>query len=142
MDTTKPILITVQLTIQAPIERVWECFTNPSDIVHWYTASPDWHTPKAENDLQVGGRFSFRMEAKDGSMGFDFCGMYDEVVLNKKIHYILDDDRTVSLVFSSIEKNLTEVVEEFEAENENTPELQRQGWQAILDNFKKYVEAK
>jgi len=139
MLTEDKIKITVQTTIEAPIEKVWKCFTGPEDIVQWNTASADWHTTHAENDLRVGGKFNSRMEAKDGSFGFDFWGIYNEIILHEKLVSTLGDGRTMEVKFISIDTN-TEVIETFEAENENPIELQRGGWQAILDNLKKHVE--
>ncbi|MDX1920419.1 MAG: SRPBCC family protein [Candidatus Caenarcaniphilales bacterium] len=137
MQVTK---ISVEITLSAPIEKVWELWTLPEHIVKWNQASDDWHTLFAENDLRVGGKFLSRMEAKDGSFGFDFGGVYQEVKINELIVYTIDDGRKVEISFTTIDKE-TKVVETFEAENENSIELQRAGWQAILDNFKKYVEA-
>ena len=117
-----------------------EIFTTPTDITKWNQASDDWHSPSAENDLRPGGEFSYRMEAKDGSSGFDFGGVYDEVITNKRIAYTLGDGRKVEVNFTS-KGDSTGVVETFEAEATNPIELQRGGWQAILDNFKRYVEA-
>jgi len=134
------ISLTVQASINAPVHKVWECWTNPKHIIHWNNASPDWHTPRAENDLRVGGKFVSRMEARDGSMGFDFSGKYTKVIPEKLIELTLDDERKVQLCFDT-DGNKTKVVEVFEAEQENTVELQETGWQAILNNFKKYVEA-
>lgn len=131
--------ITIESTINAPIEKVWKCWTTPGDIMQWNNASPDWHTPSAENDLRPGGKFTSRMEAKDGSMGFDFGGTYDEVETYKIISYTLDDNRKVAVNFSST-GNTTHVVETFETESTHSEEMQRAGWQSILDNFKKYVE--
>ena len=131
--------ITVEAAIAAPLEKVWQYWTEPQHIIQWNNASEDWHTPHAENDLKEGGRFMSRMEAKDGSFGFDFGGTYTLVETNKQIEYTLDDDRKVSIHFIS-KGNATTVVETFEAENMNSIELQKSGWQAILDNFKKYVE--
>ena len=131
--------ITVEAAIAAPIEKVWQYWTEPQHIIQWNNASEDWHTPHAENDLKEGGRFMSRMEAKDGSFGFDFGGTYTLVETNKQIEYTLDDDRKVSIHFIS-KGNATTVVETFEAENMNSIELQKSGWQAILDNFKKYVD--
>ena len=139
MDLQEKTSIQVQTTIKAAVATVWKKWTTPSDIVKWNTASDDWHTTRVENDLRVGGKFLWRMEAKDGSMGFDFRGVYDEVQTKERIASTLDDDRKLTIVFRSI-SNATEVVETFEAENENPIEMQRKGWQAILDNFKKYVE--
>jgi len=132
-------LITVQAIIDAPIEMVWKNWTTPTDIINWNSASEDWHTTKAENDLRIGGKFFSRMEAKGGSEGFDFVGVYDNVKTNELIEYTLGDDRKVKISFTS-ESGKTKVIETFEAENENSLELQFGGWQAILDNFKKYTE--
>ena len=134
-------MIIVKAHINAPTEKVWECYTKPEHITKWNNASPDWHTPRAENDLRVGGKFIFRMEAKDESMGFDFGGIYDEVEEKKLIKYTIDDGRKVVVEFTGNAKE-TKVVINFEAENENPVERQREGWQAILNNFKKYVEEK
>ncbi|MEO5911880.1 MAG: SRPBCC family protein [Pelobium sp.] len=137
METIK---ITVQSNISASVQKIWEFWTKPEHIVNWNFASDDWHAPSATNDLKVGGKFSSRMEAKDGSFGFDFGGIYDEVNHLKKIIYTLEDERKVTILFEA-EGDHTKVVETFEAENENPVEMQQTGWQAILDNFKKYVES-
>lgn len=134
------INITVQSTIYAPVEKVWNYWTSPEHITQWYNASDDWHSPRAENDVQVGGKFSTRMEAKDGSFGFDFNGIYGEIKTNELISYTIEGGRKVSITFSE-NGNETIVTETFEAENENPIDMQRAGWQAISDNFKKYVEA-
>jgi uncharacterized protein YndB with AHSA1/START domain len=131
--------ITVETTVHASLTNVWECWTTPEHIMQWNNASDDWHTTKAENDLRNGGHFSSRMEAKDGSFGFDFGGTYDEVVVNELIAYTLGDGRKVKVTFENHETE-TKIVETFEAENENPIDMQRFGWQAILDNFKKYTE--
>ncbi len=131
--------ITIQTTIQAPVSKVWDYFTEPTHIVQWNNASPDWHTTSAENDLTVAGKFNSRMEAKDGSTGFDFWGTYDEVLPNEKIAYTLGDGRTVEVLFEG-KDGQTQITETFEAEGQNPIEMQRNGWQAILDNFKKHVE--
>jgi uncharacterized protein YndB with AHSA1/START domain len=131
--------LTVETLIEAPLDKVWECFTNPEDVKQWNSASPDWHTPTAQNDLRKGGSFSYRMEAKDGSFGFDFGGVYDDVVQKELIEYTMGDGRTVKVVFKE-EDGQTEVIETFEAEDQNSLEMQQAGWQAILDNFKNYVE--
>ncbi|WHY00324.1 SRPBCC family protein [Neobacillus sp. DY30] len=131
--------ITVETIVQAPVEKVWEYWTEPSHITKWNTASEDWHTPHAENDLRAGGKFLSRMEAKDGSFGFDFGGVYDEVRLHELIAYSLEDGRKVTITFRG-QDNVTNVIETFDAETENSIELQQQGWQAILNNFKKYAE--
>ncbi len=134
------IEITVETTFNVPVEKVWNLFTSPVHITKWNAASDDWHTPRAENDLRVGGKFLSRMEAKDGSFGFDFGGVYDEVKTNERIAYTIGDGRKVNIIFTA-KGNATKVVETFEAETENSIELQRGGWQAILDSFKKYAEA-
>jgi uncharacterized protein YndB with AHSA1/START domain len=131
--------LTIKTTVDAPVETVWKYWTTPEHIKEWNNASEDWHTTAAENDLRAGGKFLSRMEAKDGSFGFDFCGIYDEVKLYEVIAYTLEDGRKVQITFASEEKK-TEVTETFEAEDTNSIELQQTGWQAILDNFKKYVE--
>jgi uncharacterized protein YndB with AHSA1/START domain len=131
--------ITVKVTVNAPVKKVWSYWTEPKHITEWNYASEDWHTPFAENDLQVGGKFVSRMEAKDGSFGFDFSGIYDDVKLYEVINYTLEDGRDVKITFIDHE-NITEVIEVFEAEDENSMELQQTGWQAILDHFKNYIE--
>lgn len=136
METKK---VTVQSSINAPIEKVWNYWNAPEHITKWNAASPDWHTLKSENDLRVGGRFTSRMEAKDGSFGFDFGGTYDEVVEHQSIRYTMDDGRQTDITFTS-DGNGTKVVETFDAESQNPVEMQQAGWQAILDNFKKYTE--
>lgn len=133
--------ITVTATVNAPIEKVWKAWTTPADITQWCNASDDWHAPKAENDLRPGGSFSTRMEAKDGSFGFDFGGVYDEVETNKLISYSMSDGRKVKISFEG-NGNETKVLETFDAETQNPVDMQRDGWQAILNNFKKYTEAK
>ena len=139
MITAEKTTITVKTKINAPVEKVWSYWTDPKHIVHWNNASDDWYTPKAENDLRVGGSFNYRMEARDGSDGFDFTGEYDSVVLLKQIKYTLGDGRIVHVNFAS-EDNHTVVSEVVETELLNPLEIQQQGWQAIIDNFKKYVE--
>jgi uncharacterized protein YndB with AHSA1/START domain len=132
--------ITVNVKVNAPLEKVWDYWTNPQHIVNWNYASEDWHAPHATNDLRVGGKFNSRMEAKDGSMGFDFEGEYTKVEQHIEIEYVLADARRVNIRFDSDGKETT-VTETFDPENENTLELQRAGWQAILDNFKRYTES-
>ncbi len=139
METQTKTVITVNSTVNAPVETVWEYWTKPEHITQWNNASDDWHTPRAENDLRVGGIFSCRMEAKDGSFGFDFGGVYDSVIPNEYIEYTLGDGRKVIVKFEA-DGNKTEVTENFEAEGTNSVELQKRGWQAILENFKKYTE--
>ena len=140
METQATTVITVESTINAPVEKVWEFWSKPEHITKWNNASDDWHTPRAENDLRTGGKFSARMEAKDGSFGFDFGGVYDAVRENEYIEYTLGDDRKVKINFIP-QGNTTKVVESFDAENTHSVEMQKGGWQAILDNFKKYTEA-
>lgn len=133
-------MITVETLINAPIDKVWQYWTEPPHIMKWNNASDDWHTPHAENDLRVGGRFLSTMAAKDGSFSFDFSGVYDEVIVHQIIAYTLADDRKVKILFSE-QNGQTQVIESFQPESMNAPELQQQGWQAILNNFKKYVES-
>ncbi|TND09009.1 MAG: hypothetical protein FD123_1863 [Bacteroidetes bacterium] len=139
MTTTEKTSITVEATVNAPVEKVWALWTGPEHITKWNNASDDWHSPKAEHDLKPGGSFLFRMEAKDGSFGFDFGGVYDTVSKNERIEYTIADGRKVKIVFTT-QGNTTHITETFEAETENTIELQRGGWQAILNSFKKYAE--
>lgn len=131
--------ITIETNVNAPIEKVWEAYTNPEAITKWNAASPDWHCPTAESDLRAGGRFLSRMEARDGSAGFDFSGTYDEVIEQGKIAYTMDDGRKAVVIFTP-QGSATHVEVTFDLEAENSAELQRTGWQAILDNFKKYIE--
>lgn len=140
MTTTEKTIITVQAIVSAPADKVWKYWTEPTHIMQWNNASDDWHTPSANNDLRKGGAFTFHMAAKDGSAAFDFSGEYNDVQLHQKITYTLADGRRVTVLFQSNGKETT-VVENFEAESINSPELQKQGWQSILNNFKKYLEA-
>lgn len=132
--------ITVSTTVNADISKVWDYWTGPEHIVKWNNASDDWHTTKASNDLRTGGKFSARMEAKDGSAGFDFEGIYDTVIPNEYIEYTMGDGRKVSVNFTS-NGNSTDITETFEAEETNSLEMQKTGWQAIMDSFKKYTES-
>ena len=138
-EKVNKIEIMVKTTVNEPVEKVWKCWTEPTYITKWNSASEDWHTPFAENDLRVGGSFISRMEAKDGSLGFDFSGTYDEVKLYEVISYVTADGRKVKITFIG-QENETNIIETFEAENTNSIELQQKGWQAILDNFKKFTE--
>jgi uncharacterized protein YndB with AHSA1/START domain len=131
--------ITVEATVAAPIERVWDAWNNPADITQWNAPSPDWHTPRATVDLLVGGAFLSRMEAKDGSMGFDFAGTYTRIVPHERIEYTFGD-RTAQVVFGTSGRRV-KVSVTFDAETENSVEQQREGWQAIMNNFAKHVEA-
>lgn len=132
-------MLTIQATVNSPIEKVWKVWTSPEHITKWNSASDDWHTPKAENDLRVGGKFLSRMEAKDGSMGFDFIGTYDAVEHGKLISYVMEDGRKCKTTFTA-NGNETEITTSFDAETQNSEELQRAGWQAILNSFKLYCE--
>ncbi|MFV0605137.1 MAG: SRPBCC domain-containing protein [Niabella sp.] len=138
MLQNEPIQICV--LVNADIEKAWEAFVSPSHITGWNFASDDWQCPEATNDLCVGGKFSYRMEAKDGSMGFDFGGIYLIAIPLEKIEYKLEDGRNVSVSFEKTGNNQTLVTEVFEAEQINSKELQQAGWQAILNNFKQYTE--
>ena len=131
--------ITVSAIINSPIIKVWQFFNEPQHITKWNQAADTWHCPASENDLKLGGKFKYTMSAKDNSFSFDFEGVYTQVDLYKQIDYVLADDRKVSVFFKE-ENNQTTVTEIFETENENTLELQQQGWQAILNNFKNYTE--
>ncbi len=135
MSTT----ITVSTHIAKPIAHAWICWTSPEHIVHWNAASDDWHCPKATNDLRVGGNFSYAMAARDGSVSFDFSGVYNEVKAHEHIAYTMEDGRTCEVRFAA-DGDGTRVTETFDPETENTIELQRDGWQAILDRFKAYAE--
>jgi uncharacterized protein YndB with AHSA1/START domain len=139
MEATAKKQITVETTVHAPIDKVWESWTEPRHIVQWNTASPDWHTPRAENDLRAGGKFLSRMEAKDGSFGFDFYGVYDEVKPKSLINYTIGDGRKVKNSFTPVGDSV-KIVTVFEAEEVNSPEMQKGGWQAIMDSFKTYTE--
>ncbi len=138
MENLQPI--TVAATVNVPVEKAWQVWNEPQHITQWATASPEWHTPRAENDLRTDGSFANRMEAKDGSFGFDFGGTYDEVDEHKTIRYTMGDGRKVSIGFEG-NGNQTTITETFDPENQNPIEMQQQGWQAIMDNFKKYTEA-
>ena len=131
--------ITVETLVKAPIAKVWSAYTTPEDIKQWNTASPDWHTTSATVELRVGGSFSSRMEAKDGSFGFDFAGTYTKVVPNELIEYAFGD-RIGTVEFNTGVQGVTVRVT-FDAENQHPVEQQRQGWQAILDNFARHVDA-
>jgi len=140
MEALNKTEITVETTVNAPIQKVWEFWTMPEHVKNWNNASDDWHTPQSENDLKVGGKFSYIMAAKDESFQFDFWGVYTTVDEHELIAYTLSDDRKVKITFIP-EGNQTKVIESFEAEAENSEDLQRTGWQLILDNFKQYTEA-
>ncbi len=131
--------ITVETTVAAPVAEVWRAYTSPADIMQWNSASPDWHTTTAAVDLREGGAFSSRMEAKDGSMGFDFAGVYTKIVENERIEYAFGD-RGAQVEFTQGAQGVTVRVT-FDAETTFSEEQQRSGWQAILENFKRHVEA-
>jgi len=132
--------ITVEAMVNAPVAKVWKEWNTPTDIMQWNAADPSWHSPSSENDLRTGGKFKHRMEAKDGSFGFDFEGVYDSVDLHREISYTMPDGRKATTLF--VEQNdKTRIETTFDAEAENDPEFQKQGWQAILNNFVRYVES-
>ena len=130
--------ITVSATINADVKKVWDYYTNPIHIINWNFAEPSWHCPTATNDLKVGGTYKARMEAKDGSSGFDFEAIYSTIVDGKEFTYEFGG-RTANVKFDSLNSQ-TQITVTFDPENENSIEKQKDGWQAILDNFKKYVE--
>ncbi|REH00309.1 SRPBCC family protein [Flavobacterium aquicola] len=132
-------MITVKCKVETSIDEVWKFWTTPEHITKWSYASDDWHTPYAENDLRVGGKFKSTMASKDGTMSFDFEGEYTKVENHSMIEYKMADGRKVDIYFISLEDGV-EIIESFDPENVNSEEMQREGWQAILDNFKKYAE--
>lgn len=131
--------ITVEATISADKKKVWDFWTKPEHITKWNFASDDWQCPKAENDLRVGGTYRARMEAKDGSFGFDFGAIYDEVIVQKKLTYTMGDGRQATTNFENLDGK-TKISTTFDAESQNPVEMQKAGWQAVMNNFKKYVE--
>lgn len=131
--------ITVQALVNAPVQKVWNAWNAPEHITKWCYASDDWHAPKAANDIRTGGKFSTTMAAKDGSVSFDFGGVYSNVKPDSLIEYAMEDGRKVKIVFEA-EGSQTRITETFDAEGQHPIEMQRAGWQAILDNFKKYTE--
>jgi uncharacterized protein YndB with AHSA1/START domain len=134
-------MIVLETLVNKNIQTVWKCWTMPEHIVNWNFASDDWHAPAAKNELNVGGKFTYTMAAKDGSMSFEFEGIYHEIIPLKKIRYQIIDDRWVEIIFEELAEGVR-IVEHFEPETENSHELQREGWQAILNHFKRYVESK
>ncbi|MDN5204632.1 SRPBCC family protein [Fulvivirgaceae bacterium BMA10] len=132
--------VTIESTVNQGIQKVWVFWTTPEHITNWNFATPDWHCPSAEHDLKVGGKLKYHMAARDGSMAFDYAGTFTNIQSEALLEYTLDDGRKVSIKFNE-KDGATQVLESFEAENQNPLERQRQGWQAILDNFKKYVES-
>ena len=137
---SEKIFITVEVWIKSSLENVWHHLLSPDSITKWNAASPDWHTPRATVDLRAGGKFLSRMEARDGSMGFDFIGTFTSVDPMHGYEYSMEDGRTVMVTLADTPEGI-HVREVFQAENQNPPELQRAGWQAILDNFKKFAES-
>ena len=137
---TNTTAISIGQTINAPVEKVWDYFSNPEHITGWNNASEDWFTPRAQNDLRAGGSFVYRMESRDGKYGFDFGGTYDSIKEKEYMEYTIGDGRKVKVHFIP-EGNATRIEESFEPESQNPIEMQRSGWQAILDNFKKYTES-
>lgn len=131
--------IKISAIIQADIKHVWESWNNPDSVKQWNTAMPSWHCPKAENDFTIGGKFSYTMAAKDGSFSFDFEGEYTNIIPHQQIAYTMADGRKVEIYFKSVPEGV-EINERFEPENMNSLEMQKEGWQSILNNFKKYVE--
>lgn len=140
METATKNLITVETVVKAPVEKVWKVWNEPQHIMNWCQASDDWHAPASTNDIRTGGTFSTTMAAKDGSYSFDFGGVYDNVKEYELIQYTMGDNRKVEVIFTREGKD-TKIVETFEAESTHSLEMQRGGWQAILDNFKKYTES-
>lgn len=136
----QPVKITVKAETTVPVAEVWKAWNSPIDIMQWNTPDPGWHTPTSENDLRVGGRFKNRMEARDGSFGFDFEGVYEVVDLHQQITYSLGDGRKATTRFSE-QDGKTNIATTFDAETQNATEFQKQGWQSILNNFVKYVES-
>lgn len=140
MDAKTPP-ITVQTKIQASPKKVWEYWTKPEHIMNWNFASDEWICPKVENDLEVNGEFDYRMESKDGQAGFNLHGTYYNIIKEKLIEYKLDDSRAVSVEFTQ-NGDYVIITQTFEPEDKNSKDMQKNGWQAILNNFKKYVESK
>ncbi|HZY82280.1 MAG TPA: SRPBCC family protein [Cyclobacteriaceae bacterium] len=139
METKQKTVVTIEATVNAPIEKVWKYWGEPEHIKNWAFASDDWHAPQAENDLRTNGKFSTTMAAKDGSFSFEFGGVYTKVEPKKLIEYEIADGRKVSISFAST-GNATKITETFECEDQNPVDMQRAGWQAILNNMKKYTE--
>lgn len=132
--------ISIENQINAPIEKVWDFYTQPEHITQWNFADPSWHCPSATNDMRIGGTYSARMEAKDGSFGFDFEAVYDEIKSGQYFSYVMPDDRKVEVSFENT-GDQTKVSIVFDAENQNPVDMQKAGWQSILDNFKRYSES-
>jgi uncharacterized protein YndB with AHSA1/START domain len=139
MEKKDIIVLTISTVVNAPIERVWNKFNSPDHITNWYFASPDWCAPSARSDFREGGTAMVRMESHDGSSGFDFEWFYDRIVTNERVEFHLSDTRRVEVIFEQTTEGV-KITESFDAETQNTIELQQGGWQAILDNFKAYAE--
>jgi uncharacterized protein YndB with AHSA1/START domain len=137
--TNQSALITIETLVNAPIAKVWSCWTQPAHVMNWNHASDDWHCPAAENDLQVGGKFVYKMAARDGSFEFDFWGIHNEIREHEVIASTLGDNRSLLVTFIPTASGV-KVVETFEAETQNSVDMQRAGWQMILDNFRNHVE--
>lgn len=140
MNQSEKVFITVNTRVQAPAEKAWACFTSPEHVTHWNQATPEWHCPKATNELRPGGKFCYTMAARDGSFSFDFSGTFDVVKAPNILNYTMDDGRTCHITFQETGAGI-EVTETFEAESQNPIEMQQGGWQAILDSFKNYTES-
>ena len=132
--------ITIETTINKPVVPVWNSWTDPKHVINWNFATDEWHCPKATSDFNEGGHFSYTMASKDGKMAFDLEGVFDMIQPMKRIEYTLSDGRKVSIIFEKISEQQTRVEQSFEPESINDPEMQRLGWQAILNNFKKFTE--
>ncbi len=132
--------VTIETLINKPVNDCWSIWTSPNHIINWNFATPEWHCPSAEHELKVGANFKYHMAAKDGNMAFDYTGSFTSIIPNQLLEYKLNDNRTVSVKFSEVNGS-SKIVQTFEVEDENTIDMQRQGWQAILDNFKKYAES-
>ena len=133
--------ITIEACVKSDIGKIWRAWNTPEDIVRWSTASDDWHTTRSTVDLREGGKFCSRMEAKDGSFGFDFEGTYTKVVVNQQLEYVMDDNRGVTIIFTEVDDGVR-ILQTFDAEDENSMEQQREGWQNILNNFVRFVEVR
>jgi uncharacterized protein YndB with AHSA1/START domain len=140
METKSKTKVTVEADVAVAVDQVWNCWAAPEHITRWCQASDDWHAPYADNDVRVDGKFKTTMAANDGSVSFDFEGVYTLVEKNKKLEYVMSDGRRVSILFEP-SGNTTHVTETFDPEDAHPIDFQRAGWQAILDNFKKYTEA-
>lgn len=133
--------LTVTTEVDKTINDVWKFFNDPQHIIKWNFAHESWECPSAKNDLKVGGKLEVRMQAKDGSFGFDLVGIYDEVNENQSLKYHFEDGRNIEVIFEKLSDDTTKVTENFDPENQNPLDFQKDGWQAILDNFKKYSES-